>query len=158
MAVKGLQVGDTLEYHAQTEITKPLIAGQFWYTHEFVHGVVVLQEELEIGVPRERYVKVKSPDVQPATRDEGGTRIYSLQNSQPRADHRSERRGCRRRQQSPRRTANDLPYLGRGWAMVQVLGRSPGGGDAGDSGQGGGSDCPPRRTTTRSARSTISSR
>jgi tetratricopeptide (TPR) repeat protein len=77
VAVKGLQVGDTLEYKTQTESTNPLIPGQFWYTHEFLHGLVALQEELQISVPRERYVKVKSPDVQPATRDEGGTRIYS---------------------------------------------------------------------------------
>jgi tetratricopeptide (TPR) repeat protein len=77
VAVKGFQVGDTLEYHCQAEVTKPLIPGQFWFTQEFVHGVVVLQQELQIAVPRERYVKVKSPDVQPVTHDEGETRVYN---------------------------------------------------------------------------------
>jgi transglutaminase-like putative cysteine protease len=91
VAVKGLQVGDTLEYSAQTQVTKPLISGQFWYTHEFLHGVVALQQELQIGVPRERYVKVKSPDVQPATRDEGAARIYDWKTAslEPTTDQKS---------------------------------------------------------------------
>ncbi len=36
VAVKGLQVGDTLEYQSHTEITSPLIPGQFWFTYDFV--------------------------------------------------------------------------------------------------------------------------
>ena len=77
VAVKGLQVGDTLEYEYRSEITTPLIPGQFWYNYNFVRGAVALQEELQISVPKGRYVQVKNRDVQPAMSDQGDTRIYN---------------------------------------------------------------------------------
>ena len=76
IAVKGLQVGDTLEYEAHSETNAPLIPGQFWYTSGFTTSAVVLQEELQISVPSGRYVQVKSRDVQPTISEQGGARIY----------------------------------------------------------------------------------
>jgi tetratricopeptide (TPR) repeat protein len=74
--VKGLQVGDTLEYESHTEIISPLIPGQFWFNYSFFRGPVALQEELQISVPRGRYVQVKNRDVQPTSSDQGDVRIY----------------------------------------------------------------------------------
>ena len=77
IAVKGLQVGDTLGIELfSPETNAPLVPGQFWYASSFTTGAVVLQEELQISVPSGRYVQVKSRDVQPAISEQGGARIY----------------------------------------------------------------------------------
>jgi tetratricopeptide (TPR) repeat protein/transglutaminase-like putative cysteine protease len=76
VAVKGLEPGDTLEYSVRWLLEKPLAAGQFWTSYQFTKNLVVLDEQLEISVPHEREVKVKSQTVQPTTREEEGRRIY----------------------------------------------------------------------------------
>lgn len=77
IAVKGLGAGDTLEFSCRWIRSKPLAPGQFWYSYQFQKLGVVLDEQLEIRVPREREVKVKSQDIQPTTREEGGQKIFS---------------------------------------------------------------------------------
>ena len=86
--VKGLGVGDVLEYQVHFQLLKPLIPSQFWYADDFIRTGIVLDEELEISVPKEREVKFKSSDVKPAIREEGTRRIYlwktsNLQGKQP---------------------------------------------------------------------------
>ena len=75
VAVKGLQVGDTLEYQWQNVIETPLIPGQFWYAGNFISGAVVLQQEMQISVPPGRYVQVKNREVQPAVTDQSDARV-----------------------------------------------------------------------------------
>src|SRR5579862_6488510 len=65
VAVKGLEIGDTVEYQYRSAVNKPLDPGQFWTSYNFFQAGICLQEELEISVPRQRYVMVKSPKVQP---------------------------------------------------------------------------------------------
>jgi len=77
VAVKGLGVGDTLEFQVTTRIRTPLIPGQFWFAYDFEKTGVVLDEEVEISVPKDREVKVKSPDLTPAVREEGSRRVYA---------------------------------------------------------------------------------
>lgn len=79
--VKGLEAGDTLEYSARSLIEKPLATGQFWYGYQFIKSAVVLDEQLEISVPREREVKLKSHTIKPTTREENGRRIYTWKTS-----------------------------------------------------------------------------
>jgi tetratricopeptide (TPR) repeat protein/transglutaminase-like putative cysteine protease len=86
VAVKGLSVGDTLEYLVRWRSTKSLAPGQFWYSYNFEHDAIVLDEELQISVPRERAVKVKSPSVTAAVTEQGGRRIYNWKSSNL-ADH-----------------------------------------------------------------------
>jgi tetratricopeptide (TPR) repeat protein len=76
VAVKGLEPGDTLEYSVLWHLEKPLAKGQFWTSHEFTKNMVVLDEQLEISVPGERELKLKSQTVQPKMREESGRRIY----------------------------------------------------------------------------------
>src|SRR6266849_3910147 len=57
VAVKGLGVGDLLEYQAHWQQNKPLIAGQFWLDYNFAHAGIVLQEVVEVSVPRGRAAK-----------------------------------------------------------------------------------------------------
>jgi tetratricopeptide (TPR) repeat protein/transglutaminase-like putative cysteine protease len=80
-AVKGLAVGDTLEYAFHATTTKPLDPGQFWYSDDFFKDGVALDEELEISVPQGRYVKVQSPDLQPTTTQKDGRAIYTWKTS-----------------------------------------------------------------------------
>jgi tetratricopeptide (TPR) repeat protein/transglutaminase-like putative cysteine protease len=81
-------VGDVLEYRVHYRVLKPVIPGQFWYENDFIRTGVVLDEELEINVPKDREVKVKSLDVKPAIREEATRRIYlwktsNLEQNQP---------------------------------------------------------------------------
>ena len=76
LAVKGLDVGDILEFGQSVHIRNPLVPGQFWFERNFFKNGIVLDEQLEIRVPRDRYVKVQSPKVVPTTADENGYRVY----------------------------------------------------------------------------------
>jgi hypothetical protein len=75
VAVKGLSVGDILEYQIKEHTTKPLAPGQFWTAYAFARDRIVLDEELEISLPRERAVKIKSTTVQPVITEVDGYRI-----------------------------------------------------------------------------------
>jgi hypothetical protein len=77
VAVKGLSVGDVLEFHVQWHATKPLVPGQFWFAYNFSHDGIILQEQLQITIPHDRLVKWKSPDVKPAITEEGARRVFT---------------------------------------------------------------------------------
>ena len=81
VAVKGLEPGDTLEYSVRWQLEKPLAPGQFWFGYQFVKNAIILDEQLEIIVPREREVKLKSQTIQPTTREETSRRIYMWKTS-----------------------------------------------------------------------------
>lgn len=76
IAVKALDTGDVLEYEYRIRVQKPLIPGQFWYGYDFTKTAIVLQEQLQITVPRGRYVNVQSSDVKPTKSEQGGNVIY----------------------------------------------------------------------------------
>src|SRR2546427_716667 len=63
IAVKGLGVGDVLEYQFTTRVRTPLIPRQFWFEYDFYKAGIALDEEVEVRVPKGRDVKVKSPDL-----------------------------------------------------------------------------------------------
>ena len=77
IAVKGLGVGDVLEFGMHERVTKPLAPGQFWLDYSFTKNLILLQERLEVTVPRERAVKLKSPEFQPVITDAGAYRTYT---------------------------------------------------------------------------------
>ena len=76
IAVKGLSAGDVLEYQYRSHTHTPLIPGQFWLADDFIRDGIVLDQELEVSVPVDRMVKVKSTEIQPTVREEGNRRIY----------------------------------------------------------------------------------
>ncbi len=51
LPVKSLRVGDTLEWQAHIETTKPEAPGQFWGQASLFTGAVVLAEDVELRVP-----------------------------------------------------------------------------------------------------------
>jgi tetratricopeptide (TPR) repeat protein len=81
VAVKGLGVGDLLEYQAHWQHNKPLIPGQFWLDYNFAHRGIVLQEIMEVSVPRGRAIKLKSSAIQPVIVDSGQYEVYTWTSS-----------------------------------------------------------------------------
>src|SRR5215510_5141569 len=77
VAVKALSVGDLLEYKVRYRILKSDVSGQFWFEYSFQKNLIVKDEELEISVPREKYVNISSPDIEPRVKEEGNRRIYT---------------------------------------------------------------------------------
>jgi tetratricopeptide (TPR) repeat protein/transglutaminase-like putative cysteine protease len=86
VAVKGLSVGDTLEYRTVSTVIKPLAPGQFWFSHNFSKQTLTLHELLEINVPKDRAVRVLSPGNSPVVSEDGTRRIYTFQSSHLKKD------------------------------------------------------------------------
>ena len=63
--VKGLEIGDSLEFDIVVHLQTPLVPGQFWFSYEFNHSSIILSEELDVSVPRDRAVIVASKVLQP---------------------------------------------------------------------------------------------
>ena len=76
IAVKGLAVGDVLEYLVRYRVVKPQVPGHFWFEDSFIKDAIVNEERLEISVPAAKYVKVSSPESKPEIREEGTRRVY----------------------------------------------------------------------------------
>ena len=82
VTVPGLRPGDTLAYHIARTTTTPLAPGQFWFEHDFLKDAVVLDEQLEISLPRNRAIKLKTkPGTDPMISDEGERRIFQWKGS-----------------------------------------------------------------------------
>jgi tetratricopeptide (TPR) repeat protein len=83
VTVSGLGVGDTLEYSVITTIQTPIAPGQFWTEHEFIKNGVVLDERLQIDVPREKAIILKTrPGVETTTSERGDRRVYEWRSAQ----------------------------------------------------------------------------
>jgi tetratricopeptide (TPR) repeat protein/transglutaminase-like putative cysteine protease len=76
IAVKGLAVGDVLEYLVRYRVVKPQVPGHFWFEDSIIKDAIVKEERLEISVPAAKYVKVSSPESKPEIREEGTRRVY----------------------------------------------------------------------------------
>jgi tetratricopeptide (TPR) repeat protein len=82
ITVPGLRPGEELEYDSVTITQTPLAAGQFWMEHDFVKAGTVLDEQLELDVPKDRTIKLKTaPGKDPKIKEENGRRIYTWTSS-----------------------------------------------------------------------------
>jgi tetratricopeptide (TPR) repeat protein/transglutaminase-like putative cysteine protease len=81
VTVKALAVGDVLEYVVRYRTYKPLVPGQFWFEYSFTKSYIVKDEELEISVPRDRYLKITHPDYPPHVDESGTRKTYSWKTS-----------------------------------------------------------------------------
>ena len=86
IVVKGLAAGDELEYLIRYRTVKPEVPGQFWYEHTFPRNVIAKDEELQIRVPRDKYVKVSSPDMKPEVKEDAETRLYTWKTANVKVD------------------------------------------------------------------------
>ena len=77
ITVPGLRPNEVLLYDIVTVIHTPMAPGQFWMEHDFDKRNIVLNEDLEINVPREQVVKLKNkPGSEPEIREQHERRIY----------------------------------------------------------------------------------
>jgi tetratricopeptide (TPR) repeat protein/transglutaminase-like putative cysteine protease len=76
VTVKALGVGDVLEYVVRFRTFKPQVPGQFWFDYSFPKDTVMRDHELQIAVPRDKYVKVVSPGYKPEIREDSEHRTY----------------------------------------------------------------------------------
>jgi len=82
ITVPSLRPGDVLEYQFVRTIVNPLTPGQFWASYDFKDRGIVLDEQLEINVPKARQIKLKSePGADPKIADEGDRRVYRWKHS-----------------------------------------------------------------------------
>lgn len=81
VAVRGLSIGDSLEYQVRSRTHTPLVPGQFWLVQDFTRNAIVQEETLEVSVPADRAVKTKFSDLKPSVTEESGRRIYRWKTS-----------------------------------------------------------------------------
>ena len=81
LAVKGLGVGDALEYQFIIHTKTPLIPGQFGFEYDFEKSSIVLHEQVEVDIPKDREVRVKSPGSKPVIAEHGDRRVYTWESS-----------------------------------------------------------------------------
>ena len=93
ITVPGLQPGQELEYSIVVRSEKPLIPNHFWMDYTFEKQNIVLDEQLEINLPRERTIKLKTlPGFDPQLTDEGDRRIYRWSSSNRKRESDSEKK------------------------------------------------------------------
>jgi tetratricopeptide (TPR) repeat protein/transglutaminase-like putative cysteine protease len=77
ISVPALRPGDVLEYRFVRNIVDPLTPGQFYISYDFRDRGIVLDEQLEINIPKGRAIKLKTePGADPKVTDEGDRRVY----------------------------------------------------------------------------------
>lgn len=77
ISVPSLRPNDVLEYRYVRNIVNPLTPGQFWTSFNFADRGIILDEELEINVPKDRQLKLKTrPSFDPKITEEGDRRVY----------------------------------------------------------------------------------
>ncbi len=81
--VKSLSPGDTLEYQVNFHLDKAQAPNQFWGAENFSTNAVVLDQTVELRVPKDKYVQVVSPKSQPVITEENGKRIFRWKTSHP---------------------------------------------------------------------------
>jgi tetratricopeptide (TPR) repeat protein len=88
IGVPPLAVGDTLEYEIGTRIVTPFAPGEFWFAHSFVSGAVIRRESLQIDLPAERKVILKSSPAAPfKTWTQKGRILYRWERTNPGASN-----------------------------------------------------------------------
>lgn len=76
VAVKGLGVGDRLEYDVTLRTVKPEAPGHFWMEYSFEKSEIVLHEQLDLDVPADKPVTVNSSERQPKITEANGRKLY----------------------------------------------------------------------------------
>ena len=142
ITVPSLRPGDVLEYQFVRTIVNPLTPGQFWTSYDFRDRGIVLDEQLEINVPKSRQIKLKSePGAEPKITDEGDRRIYRwkhshLEDEEDTAKKKKRPHAPARRGRSPFGAADHLRELAAARRLVRRPGERPSPAQRRDQGQG----------------------
>jgi TPR repeat protein/transglutaminase-like putative cysteine protease len=85
LSVSDLRPGDVLDYEAVWTTHTPLAPGQFFSEGYFSHTQIALEEEIEIDLPRDRRIKIRTA-AEPVITEENGRRVYRLTHSSTHTD------------------------------------------------------------------------
>jgi tetratricopeptide (TPR) repeat protein len=87
VTVPGLRPGEILEYQVVTNINTALAPGEFWMEHSFFEAGIILDDQLEVNIPHNRAVKLKTrPGHDAKISEESGRRIYRWASSHKQRD------------------------------------------------------------------------
>src|SRR3954462_12013409 len=82
VTVAALRPGEVLEYSVSTYTNTLYAPGQFWMSYDFEKNAIVLDEQLEINVPKGRKITLKvKPGTDASERDEGDRHVYLWKSS-----------------------------------------------------------------------------
>lgn len=77
VTVPAIVIGDTLSYEADTKIVKPAAPGEFWYSQNFLSNTRAHDEELQIDLPADHAVYLKTaPQFPPTATTSGARKLY----------------------------------------------------------------------------------
>ena len=82
LPLKDLRVGDTLEWQARVVMTTAEAEGNFWGQDNFVTGVVILEQSLEVDAPKELYLNAWGRTVKPVKTIAGDTQVWRWSNQE----------------------------------------------------------------------------
>jgi len=80
VTVRGLRPGDVLEYHIVWRVHTPLAQSNFWFEEDFSNpaSLIFLDNKLEVNVPRDSKVKLKTATgMDPVIKEQDDRRIYT---------------------------------------------------------------------------------
>jgi tetratricopeptide (TPR) repeat protein/transglutaminase-like putative cysteine protease len=104
ITVPGLRPGEVLEYDFLTKMVQPLAPGQFWMEHDFMRRGIVLDEQLQLDIPKSRVVKLKTgAGFDPKETVQGDRKIYTWKTSYTkRDDDDDDKKDDAKKQRNPR--------------------------------------------------------
>lgn len=107
LPVRGLRIGDILEYRVVVQRKNPESPGQFWGDFNFVKDAVVLAQTLTLDVPADKYVKVLTPKLKPAIKENAGHRVYLWTGNQLKPTHTDQKQN----DETPEAPADKKPLI-----------------------------------------------
>jgi tetratricopeptide (TPR) repeat protein len=112
ITVPGLRPGEVLEYDVATVIHTPLAPNQFWTEYDFDKNNIVLDEQLEVNVPRDRALKLKTkPGFDPKISEEGDRRIYRWTSSHLEREDSDKDKDKDKKKKKKRRPDDEVPAV-----------------------------------------------
>jgi len=112
ITVPGLRPGEVLEYDVATVIHTALAPGQFWTEFDFDKNNIVLDEELEVDIPKGRSIKLKvKPGVEPKTTEENGRRIYRWTSSHLEREDDAKNKDKDKKKRKKHKPEDDVPAV-----------------------------------------------
>jgi tetratricopeptide (TPR) repeat protein len=107
ISVPSLRPGDVLEYRFVKTIASPLAPGQFWTSYNFAEQGIILDEDLEINVPKDRQIKLKSkPGYEAKITEDGDRRIYRWTHSRLKNDDEADKK-----KKKKKKTDDEVPSV-----------------------------------------------
>src|SRR5258705_9399555 len=87
IAVPGLRPGQVLELSLAIVVHTPLARGHFWGEHDFIKNGIVLDDTLQIDVPGDRKITLKTGSgLDPTMSERDGRRVYEWRTSRRTSD------------------------------------------------------------------------